>query len=108
MSGNPSALKLVFDALTPGGRVSLLGLFDHEASIDWDDAVIFKAAKIHGIFGRRMFETWFQVKGLLADPAFREKMSEIITHRVPIRDLPRAMELVQSMRAAKVSLETRW
>jgi len=108
MSGHPAALKLAFDALTPGGRVSLLGLFDHDASLNFDDAIIFKAAKVHGIYGRRMFETWFQVKGLLADPAFREKMSQIITHRVPIRDIPRAMELIQSMQAAKVSLEARW
>lgn len=108
MSGHPSGLRLVFDALTPGGRVSLLGLFDNEASLNFDDAVIFKAAKIHGIFGRRMFETWFQVKGLLTDPSFREKMGEIITHRVPIRELPRAMDLVRSMQAAKVSLETKW
>jgi threonine 3-dehydrogenase len=108
MSGHPSALKLAFDALTPGGRVSLLGLFDHDASLDFDDAVIFKAAKIHGIFGRRMFETWFQVKGLLADAGFREKMSQIITHRVPIRELPRAMDLMTSLQAAKVSLEAKW
>lgn len=108
MSGHPAGLRLVFDALTPGGRVSLLGLLDTEAALDFDNAVIFKAARIHGIFGRRMFATWFQVKGLLARPAFREKMGQIITHRVPIRDLPRAMDLLSSMQAAKVSLEAKW
>ena len=108
MSGHPAALKLAFDALTPGGRVSLLGLYDRDASLDFDDAVIFKAAKIHGIFGRRMFETWFQVKGLLSEPGFREKMAQIITHHVPISELPRAMELMESKQAAKVSLEPKW
>lgn len=108
MSGHPSSLKLLFDALTPGGRVSLLGLFDSETSIDLDDAVIFKAARVHGIFGRRMFETWYQVKGLLTRPEFRDKMAQIITHRVPIAELPRAMELIRSQQAAKVSLEPRW
>jgi threonine 3-dehydrogenase len=108
MSGQPSSLRLVFDALTPGGRVSLLGLFDREASLNLDDAVIFKSARVHGIFGRRMFETWYQVKGLVANPTLREKMSRIITHRVPISELPRAMELIRSAQAAKVSLEARW
>ena len=108
MSGHPSSLKLVFEALTPGGRVSLLGLFDREAPLDFDNAVIFKAARIHGIFGRRMFETWFVVRGLLSKPGFREKMAQIITHRVAIAELPRAMELIQSRQAAKVSLEARW
>jgi threonine 3-dehydrogenase len=108
MSGHPSSLRLVFDALTPGGRVSLLGLFDSAATLNLDDAVIFKAARVHGIFGRRMFETWYQIKGLLANPGLREKMARIITHRVPISDLPRAMELIASTQAAKISLEAKW
>ena len=108
MSGHPSSARLAFDALTPGGRVSLLGIFDNEFPLNFDDAIIFKAARVHGIFGRRMFETWFQAKGLLEKPAFRAKMTEIITHRVPIAELPRAMDLIQSGAAAKVSLEPRW
>ena len=74
----------------------------------WDNAVIFKSAKVQGIFGRRMFATWYQVKGLLAKPEFREKMAQIITHRLPIRELPKAMELIETQQAAKVSLEPRW
>ena len=108
MSGHPAGLKLAFDALTPGGRVSMLGLYDNDVTLNVNDAVIFKAAKVHGIYGRRMFETWFQMKGLLADAGFREKMARIITHRVPIRELPQAMHLLESMQAAKVSLEMRW
>jgi len=108
MSGHPASLKLVFDALTPGGRVSLLGLLDGPVPLDFDNALIFKAARVHGIFGRRMFETWYTVKGLLARPEFREKMAQIITHRVPIPELSRAIDLIKSSRAAKVSLEAKW
>ncbi len=108
MSGHPSGFQLVFDALTPGGRVSLLGLLDRPTTLDVDASLIFKAARVHGIFGRRMFATWYQVKGLLALPAFREKVGQIITHRVPIPELARAMDLIDSTQAAKVSLEARW
>ncbi|MFI5418726.1 MAG: L-threonine 3-dehydrogenase [Candidatus Lutacidiplasmatales archaeon] len=108
MSGHSSSLPLVFDALRPGGRVSLLGLFDGPVSLNVNDAIIFRAARVHGIFGRRMFDTWYTVKGLLKDPAFREKMGRIITHRVPISELPRAMELIHSSEAAKVSLIAKW
>jgi threonine 3-dehydrogenase len=108
MSGNPGGLKLAFEALAPGGRVSLLGIFDGEIPLNVDDAIIFKAARVHGIYGRRMFETWFQVKGLLGQAAFREKMAQIITHRLPMREIPRAMDLMRSGEAAKVSLEARW
>ncbi len=108
MSGHPASLRLAFDALTPGGRVSLLGLYDHDVTLNVNDALVLKAARVHGIFGRRMFETWYQVKNLLANPGLREKMAQIITHRVPLAELPRAMELIQSTQAAKVSLEARW
>jgi threonine 3-dehydrogenase len=108
MSGAPGALRLVFEALTPGGRVSLLGLFDRPAELDIDSAIVFKAARVHGIFGRRMFATWYQVKGLLARPSFREKVLRIITHRVPIPEIERAMGLIESRQAAKVSLEAKW
>jgi threonine 3-dehydrogenase len=108
MSGRPDALAAAFESLTPGGRVSMLGLFDRPASLDLDSTIVFRAARVHGIFGRRMFETWFQVKALLANPAFREKVLRIITHRVPIPELARAMELIASQQAAKVSLEARW
>lgn len=108
VSGHPSSLRTVFDTLRPGGRVSLLGLFSQDVPINFDDTVIFRAARIHGIFGRRMFDTWFTVKGLLANPAFRDKMAMIITHRVPLAELPRAMELIQTNQAAKVSLTAKW
>jgi hypothetical protein len=55
-----------------------------------------------------MFDTWYTVKGLLTSPAFREKMAQIITHRVPISELGRAMELIRSNEAAKISLIARW
>lgn len=108
MSGHPSSLPLVFEGLRPGGRVSLLGLFDGPVPLDVDNAIIFRAARVYGIFGRRMFETWFTVKGLLERPAFRERMARIITHRVPIAEIGRAMELIESSQAAKVSLEAKW
>lgn len=108
MSGHPSSLQLVFDALAPGGRVSLLGLFSRPSAIDVDNAIIFKSARVHGIYGRRMFETWYTVKGLLARPGFRDTMRQIITHRLKISELPKAMELLQSGQAAKVALEARW
>ena len=108
MSGHPSSLSLVFEALTPGGRVSMLGLFDRPASLDVDRLLILKAARVHGIFGRRMFATWYQVKGLLGSPAFREKVSAIITHRLPIPEIARAMELLDAGKAAKISLEAKW
>jgi len=108
MSGASSAVKQAFEILTPGGRVSLLGIFERPVELDLNDALIFKAATIYGITGRRMFQTWYQVKGLLANSRFRERMSWIITHRLSMRDISKGINLIKSKQAGKVSLESKW
>ncbi len=108
MSGAASAVRQAFEMLTPGGRVSLLGIFDRSLEIDLNEAVIFRAATVYGIHGRRMFQTWYQVKGLLSKPDFRSKIASIITHRLPMKDVARGMELINSKQAGKVLLEPRW
>jgi threonine 3-dehydrogenase len=108
MSGDPNAVRQAFEMLTPGGRVSLLGLLDKPMELDLNATMIFKSATVYGITGRRMFETWYQVRGLLAKPSFKEKMSAIITHRIPIRDISKGIDLIESKQAAKIVLEPRW
>jgi len=108
MSGDPNAVRQAFEILTPGGRVSLLGILEKPMELDLNNALIFKAATVYGITGRRMFETWYQVWGLLAKPSFREKISAIITHRMPMRDIIKGIELIKSKQAGKVTLEPKW
>jgi len=108
MSGAAAALRQAFEILTPGGRVSLLGLFNKSVDLDFNNAVIFKAATVHGISGRRMFQTWYQVKGLLSNSEFRNKMASIITHKLAMEDVEEGIELINSKKAAKVVLEPKW
>jgi len=108
MSGDQNAVRQAFEILTPGGRVSLLGILDKPVELNLNDAVIFKSANVYGITGRRMFETWAQVKGLLSHVEFREKIALIITHRIPMRDIAKGIDLIESKQAAKVSLEPEW
>jgi threonine 3-dehydrogenase len=108
MSGDPNALRQAFQMLTPGGRVSLLGLLDKPVELDMNNAVIFKSANVYGITGRRMFETWVQVRDLLKHAEFREKIASIITHRLPMRDIAKGMDLIETKQAGKVSLEPKW
>ncbi len=108
MSGAPSAATQAFQMLTPGGRVCLFGLFEHPVELDLNDSVILKAASVYGISGRRMFQTWYQVKGLLSDFDFRNKIASIITHRIPIKNIAKGIEAIRSKQAAKVLLEPKW
>lgn len=108
MSGHPDGFVTAFEVLTAGGRVSLLGVFPQPFEVDLNRLMIFKAATIYGISGRMMFRTWFQVRGLLRRPQLREKISKVITHRLPIRDLEKGYALILSKQAAKVGLTPKW
>ncbi len=108
MSGASTAVSQAFEMLTPGGRVSLLGILKRPMEFDLNESVIFRAATVYGIHGRRMFETWYQVKGLLSKPEFRSKIESIITHKLPMKDVAVGMELINSKQAGKVLLEPRW
>ena len=108
MSGAPSAAKQAFQILTPGGRVCLFGLFERPVELNLNDAIVLKAATVYGISGRRMFQTWYQVRGLLSNSDFRQKIASIITHRIPIKDIAKGIEAIHSKQAAKVLLEPKW
>ncbi len=108
MSGAPSAARQAFQMLTPGGRVSLFGVLERPVELDLNDAIVFKAVTVYGISGRRMFQTWYQVKGLLDNSDFKKKVASIITHRIPIKDIAKGIEVIHSKQAGKVVLEPKW
>jgi threonine 3-dehydrogenase len=102
MSGNPKAIEQGFKMLRAGGRASLLGIPSGPVTLDLVNDVIFKGATVHGIYGRRMFETWVQMTELLKhkklnlEPLFRE--------RLPLDKFADAFSLLESGQAGKVLL----
>lgn len=102
MSGNAQALHQGFKALRPGGRVSLLGLLSRPETIDLNDEVIFKGARVYGITGRKMFSTWYKATRFLASGLL--DITPVITHQFPLRDFARAMELMKKGECGKVVL----
>jgi threonine 3-dehydrogenase len=102
MSGNPQAMRDGLAALRNGGRLSLLGLPKEPFDLDWNRLVIFKGLTIHGIIGRRMYETWYQMDNLLASG--RLDIRPAITHTMPMERFDEAIELLASGRAGKVVL----
>lgn len=84
------------------GRVSLLGVFDSDPVIKLNNDVIFKGLDIHGITGRIMFQTWYQLKSLLENK--RIDLSEIITHKFPLSKFEEGINLLKRGEAVKVVL----
>ena len=105
MSGNPQAMRDGLSALRNGGRLSLLGLPKEPFELDWNRLVIFKGVTIHGIIGRRMYETWYQMDNLLGSG--RLDIRPAITHTMPMERFDEAIGLLAGGRAGKVVL-TPW
>jgi threonine 3-dehydrogenase len=102
MSGQATALKQGLQALTQGGRVSLLRLFAGPVALALNTEIILKDVRLYGITGRHIFATWYKAarflqSGLL-DP------SPIITHRFPLGEFDQAMDLIAQGECGKVVL----
>lgn len=101
MSGVPSAFESMLDTMNHGGKVALLGILPSGAGIDWEK-VIFKGLDIKGIYGRRMFETWYKMGAMLQAGL---DLSPILTHRFSIDDYQEGFDVMRSGQSGKVILE---
>ena len=101
MSGAAPALQQALRAVTRGGSVSLLGIFAEPPSVELSELVIMKGVRLHGIYGRRIYDTWERTQSLLRGGL---DVTPIITHRLRLDDWPRAFELIASRHAGKVVL----
>ncbi|HEX7608872.1 MAG TPA: L-threonine 3-dehydrogenase [Candidatus Cryosericum sp.] len=103
MSGSEKAMHQGLKALTPGGRMSMLGLPERPVTIDLTNEVIFKEIRIYGITGRKIFSTWQTVSRLLAsrivDP------SPAITHQLKFEDWQTGMDAMVAGTCGKVVLQ---
>jgi threonine 3-dehydrogenase len=102
MSGHPDAIRLGFKILRLGGRASLLGIPSRPMELNLADDIIFKGAKVEGINGRLMYQTWYQMNALLK--AGKLDLSPVITDRMAMSDFSKGMDLLKSGEASKILL----
>lgn len=102
LSGNAEATKLCFQVLKREGRVSLVGVPPGPMEFEFHPNIILKEARVLGIFGRVVWQTWWQVRTMLDTGRFDPL--PIITHRFPLADYEKAFELAQSGEAGKILL----
>jgi threonine 3-dehydrogenase len=102
MSGAPSAIDQGFSLLKPGGDAALLGVAPGPFEIDWNRHIVFKAAHIQGIYGRRLWQTWYQARGLIRSGAV--DLSPMVTDHFQLEDFAAAFERMASGQSGKVML----
>ena len=101
MSGNPKALAQMIDVMFSGGRIALLGILPPDASVDWT-RIIFKGLELKGIYGRKMYETWYKMSVLLRGGL---DIRPVITHTFPAEEWRQAFDLMESGQSGKIVLE---
>ncbi|MGB9112453.1 MAG: L-threonine 3-dehydrogenase [Acidimicrobiales bacterium] len=103
MSGHPDALRGGFAALAKGGTAALLGLPASAIPLDLPNDVIFKAARVLGIYGRLIFSTWYALERFLTTSGF--DANRLITHILPLEKFEDAFSLLAGHEALKVIFE---
>lgn len=101
MSGNPQAFRDMLENMSHGGKISMLGIPTAEMAIDWNK-VIFNMLTIKGIYGREMYETWYQMSVMLQSGL---DIKPVITHRYSWRDYEKGFETMMSGQSGKIILD---
>jgi threonine 3-dehydrogenase len=100
MSGNPSAFRDMITNMCHGGKIAMLGIPTEELAIDWN-TVVFNMLTIKGIYGREMYETWYQMTSMIQSGL---DISPVITHRFSYKDFQKGFDVMRSGNSGKVIL----
>jgi threonine 3-dehydrogenase len=87
--------------MVAGGKIAMLGLPSAPFDIDWA-RVVTRMLTLQGIYGRQMFETWYEMTVLLERGL---DLSPLITHRFSAADFAPAFAAARRGSAGKVILD---
>jgi threonine 3-dehydrogenase len=100
MSGSPIAFESMIENMYNGSKIALLGILPNTTTVQWDK-IIFKALTLKGIYGREMWETWYQMEQMLITGI---DLTPVITHRFSINDFQKGFDVMESGECGKVIL----
>ncbi|MDR1658578.1 MAG: alcohol dehydrogenase catalytic domain-containing protein [Deltaproteobacteria bacterium] len=101
-TGSVAAIKEGFNWLRLGGTFVLVGLPNQEISLDLTTNVIYKEAKIFGVTGRRMYQTWEKCEKILNSGNFF--MNKIIGGVYKLEEFEKAFDSLKSGAVGKMLL----
>lgn len=101
MSGNGEAIRDMLEQMCHGGHIALLGIPPGDLTIDWN-SVVFKGLTLRGIYGREMYETWYQMTVMVQSGL---DIGPVITHRYGAAEYEEAFAIAATGTAGKVILD---
>ena len=101
MSGAVSAFDQMLSVMRNGGKISLLGLFGGSVPLDMD-RIILKGLTLQGIYGRRMYETWYKM-GAMVESGL--DLTKLVTHRFHYSKFQEAFDVMSTGNSGKIILD---
>jgi threonine 3-dehydrogenase len=101
MSGNQDALRGMIANMSHGGSIAVLGIPSGDVSLDFNP-IIFDMLTIKGVYGREMYETWYQMTVMLQSGL---DIRPVITHRFSYEDFEAGFSVAHSGQSGKVILD---
>jgi len=100
-SGAPAAFNDMVGHMYNSGKISLLGILPSQTTVNWND-IIFKSLQLKGIYGREMYETWYQMEQMLMSGL---DLSHMISHRFKADDFQKGFDIMEEGNCGKVILD---
>ena len=105
MSGNYKAYEDAFRIVRMGGMIALLGIPGGKMVVDFSKDIIFRGVTIHGVIGRRVFETWDTMRSILRSGLAQKFVDTgFITHDIPLKDVDKGINALADGDGLKILL----
>jgi len=101
-SGAPQAMHHSFQIVRKGGRVTLFGISARPIELDFNFSVILRQVTVRGVAGRHMWDTWYQMDGLLKSGLLDP--TPVITCELPLEEFNMGFEQMVDKTCGKVIL----
>jgi len=102
IAGTQASVHAAVKCVKTAGNVVMIGIPNGDVPLDIASDVVFRAISIHGVTGRKVWDTWFTMRGLLKSGCLNVK--PIITHEFPFDEFMKGFELMKSGACGKVVL----
>jgi threonine 3-dehydrogenase len=105
MVGSQDSVNDCFAMVRKAGRITAFGIAaESPLPVDYNNGIVFKGCQIHGINGRKIFDTWYRNRNLLA--AGRLDPTPVITNVFTLDDYATGFEkmIERPRKSAKVVL----
>lgn len=101
-TGSEIAIQNGFKMLRKGGRFTLVGLSNKPISLDINNDIIYKEAKVNGVTGRLMYQTWYDCVSLIKSGKF--DLHKIVGGIYPMKDYEQAFQAIKDGKPGKMLL----